>query len=104
MKVEKVIKRLTNPEENYSEDDEGDGELALIKKSIKKFWKKPASKEASSGNSRRNSLKDPQNLEDVECFNCHKKGHYSIKCLEKEEPEKKKAMVAASWERFRLRC
>ena len=44
LKVEKVMKRLNIPEENDSEDDEGDKELALITKSIKKFWKKPASK------------------------------------------------------------
>ena len=42
-------------------------------------------------------MKDSQNLEDVECFNCHKKGHYSSKCPKKEEQEKKNVMVAASW-------
>ena len=33
----------------------------------------------------------------MQCFNCHKKGHYSSKCPEKEKQEKKKAMIAISW-------
>ena len=37
LKVEKVMKRLNNSEENDSYDDEGDRELSLIIKGIKKF-------------------------------------------------------------------
>ena len=33
----------------------------------------------------------------MEYFNCHKRGHYSNRCPEKEEPEKKKAMIAFLW-------
>ena len=100
MKVEKVMKRLNNIEGNASEgDNEDDRELALITKSIKKFWKKPASKEGSSRNYGRNSSKEPQNVKDMEGFHFHKRGHYSNKCLRKEESEKKKekAMIVASW-------
>ena len=97
------MRKMNNPKEADSDEDEGDMELALITKTIKKFRKKHAPKEGSFGNYKGNSSKDSlsnsKNIEDVECFNLHERGHCSNWCLKKDEPEnkKEKALVADSW-------
>lgn len=50
------------------------------------IYLKPTS--TDSGHQKSENAKPPTSRADIECFNCHKKGHYSSQCPEKKEVQK----------------
>ena len=100
--VDKRTKKVRVRTEDSDDEEAEDKDLAMIIKTMKKFWKKEENSRNSRGNSSRGSSRDSssRDLKDVTCYNCQEKGHYSSGCPKKEEqetPGKRKSMVVASW-------
>ena len=71
------------------DENNGDKELALVTKTLKKFQKKnniqsgTSSKDPDSSKDSK-TYKDPAN---VTCFNCGEKGHFANKCLKSRKED-----------------
>lgn len=74
----------------------GDENLALVSKTIKGKGKVPSKKGNSEGEGSQPGKK--KDLSKIKCFVCHKMGHYTSKCPEKNKGKGKAQQVAASTE------